>query len=309
MSLFKRKSDIPNRRSLQERTLHQVDNGAEVFKRNRTLTGTTSNRFDATNTRSDLESTRAQVHHLVNRRRGIFSVFVIVFIVSVFIWLVVSNLTAIARISLSGTLVSKPVESSVYARTIQEYLGINPMGRFRFLLDESSLSKYVSDKLPEVESVTQLNTIGVGVTTFSVKMRQPVAGWEIDDKQYYVDSMGIPFEKNYFSTPSVQIIDNSGISMQSGTVIASNKFLSFVGRVVNLSESSGFKVKKAIIPVNTIRILEVYLDGYNYPIKLSIDRPAGEQVEDMVRTVGYFVNNGITPSYVDIRVGGKAFYK
>lgn len=310
MSLFKiKKSDVPTRRKVSDREPRPVDNSSEIFKRNRTLTGTTSIRFDAANIKSDLESPRTQVHHLVNKRRRVFSVFSAVLLITISIWLLVSNFTAAVRISVSDTLVSKTIKSSVYEQAIQEYLGVNPIGRFRFLLDKSALSDYVSNKLPEVESVAMQDMIGVGTTTFTVNMRRPVAGWKIDDKQYYVDSKGIPFETNYYEAPGVQIVDSSGISVQKGIAVASKKFLSFVGRVVTLAKSNGYTVTKAVIPVNTIRILEVNLRECSYPIKLSIDRPAGEQVEDMARAVKYLIDNGITPSYVDVRVGGKAFYK
>lgn len=308
MSLFKKKSDIPKRR-LTDIDARIDDQSTKIFRRNRTLTGTTSNRFNSANIKSDLESPRAQVHHLVNTRRKIFSVFSAVLLLAVSLWLIVSNFTAAVRIDVTGTQISKPVEPSVYEQTIQDYLSVNPMERFRFFLNQSALSDYITSKLPEVESIRQQDTVGVGVTTFTLNMRLPVAGWKTGDRQYYVDFKGIPFERNYYANPDVQVVDNSGISMQKGTAIASNKFLSFVGRVVTLSKSNGYTVTKAVIPANAIRVLEINLKECSYPIKLSIDRPAGEQVEDMVSALRYLSSNGMNPGYVDVRVSGKAFYK
>ena len=308
MSLFKKKqSGIPRRRLAESGT--KLATSSDVFRRNRTLTGTTSSQFGSTNVKSDLESSRTHVHNLSAQRRKIFSILIVVFISITIIWLIISNFTATVTISVSDTSLSKSTDSLSYEKVIQEYLGVNPMGRLRFLLDQSALNSYVSNKLPEVADVVQDNKIGIGATNFNLTMRKPVAGWSINDHQYYVDSSGIPFEKNYFSAPTVQIVDNSGISLQTGTAIASKRFLSFVGKVVSLSKVSGYTVTQAILPSGTTRELEVKLKEGNYLAKLSIDRPAGEQVEDMARAVSYFVSQGRTPAYIDVRVSGKAFYK
>jgi len=308
MNLFKRKrSDTPKRRLAGSDVY--ASNSSNIFKRNRTLTGTTSNRLDSTNVRSDLESPRVHVHHLAIQRRKILSILLVVFMSIILLWILISNFTAKVIVSVSSTTVSKPVDSAYYGKIIQEYLNINPMSRLQFLLNQSALTTYVSNKLPEVASIKQQGGMGIGETDFSITMRTPVAGWVINNKQYYVDSSGISFEQNYFSPPSVQIVDNTGASLQTGTAIASKRFLSFVGRVVSLAQTNGYTVTQAILPANTTRELEVRLKDVNFSIKLSIDRPVGEQVEDMSRAVQYFISNGRTPSYIDVRVGGKAFYK
>jgi len=232
-----------------------------------------------------------------------------VFVLTALLWTLINNFTATVIVSVPSMAISKPVDSSYYGKVIQEYLNINPMSRLHFLLDQSALTTYVSSKLPEVLTVVQQNMIGIGETNFAITMRIPVAGWMINGKQYYVDSKGIPFEKNYFLVPTVQIVDNSGTPPQTGTAIASNRFLSFVGRVVSLAKASGYTVTQAILPVNTTRELEIRFKENNFLVKLSIDRPVGEQVEDMGRAVQYFISHGQTPNYIDVRVSGKAFFE
>lgn len=303
----KKKSDLPRRRLTGSDVT--TASSSDIFRRNRTLTGTTSDRLASIDSRADLESPRTHVHHLSIRRRKVFSTLMVVFASTIFIWVLVSNFTATVVVGVSGVSISKSADVSIYEKTIQEYLGSNPMSRLRPLLDQSALSIYVSSKLPEVEDIAQQNIMGIGKTNFSIKMRTPVAGWKINDKQYYVDSKGIPFERNYFSTPTVQIVDNNGVSLKTGTAIASKRFLGFVGRVVALTKAGGYTVTQAVLPVDTARELDIRLLEGNYLIKLSIDRSAGEQVEDMVRSVRYFTTKGQTPSYIDVRVSGKAFYK
>jgi len=309
MSIFKKKeNNIPKRRSIKYS--QESPSNSNIYKRNRTLTGTTSNHFDSANTKTDLESPRVRAHNLSIRRRKIAGILIIIIISIIPIWILISNFTASVNVTIKDVTTSKIKESTKYKNVIQDYLNINPMSRLLFIVDKSSVSEYVSSKLPEVSKITKINMEGIGKANYEIVMRSPIAGWQINSKQYYVDSKGIPFEQNYFSTPSVQIIDNSGIAPKTGTTaIASNRFLSFVGRVVYLAKSSGYTVIQAALPANTTRELEIRLKEGNYLIKLSIDRPVGEQVEDMVAAVKYFSNRNQTTEYIDVRVSGKAFYK
>lgn len=309
MSIFtKKKSNIPKRRSTEYVKI--TSSKSDIFKRNRTLTGITSNRLDNTNTKTDLKSPRTHAHNLSIQRRKIVGILLLVFVSAVPIWILVSNFTATVDISLVGITSSKTIDVSKYEKAIQNYLDINPMSRLSFILDQPALTAYTAAKLPEVSNIKQRSMIGIGKSNFAITMRIPVAGWQINNKQYYVDSKGIPFGQNYFPPPSVQVVDNSGIALKIGTMaIASNRFLSFVGRVVYLAKTSGYIVKQAALPVNTTRELEIRLKESNYLIKLSIDRPAGEQVEDMIVAVRYFTARGQIPKYIDVRVSGKAFYR
>ena len=310
MSLFnKKQSDAPKRR-LVERDIQPSVSSSDTFKRNRTLTGTTSNNLGSIDAKSNLESSRKHAHYLATHRRKVLKVMLVVLVSIAFLWAIISNFTASVVISVNNAAISKPINLSRYEKVIQEYLNINPMGRLHFLLDQSALATYVSGKLPEVANVVQQDAAaGIGKTNFVVTMRIPVAGWNMSGKQYYVDSKGISFEQNYFVAPTVQIVDSSGASPQTGTAIVSNRFLGFVGRVVSTAKASGYIVTQAVIPANTTRELEVHFKGISTSVKLSIDRPVGEQIEDMSGALKYFASKNIIPSYIDVRVSGKAFYQ
>lgn len=311
MRLFsKKQSDVPRRRSIENTGANRSPSMPTIFKRNRTLTGSTSNQLNGINSKTDLESPRIYAHKLSIIRRKISGILLIVVVSMIPIWILISNLTVSVNVSSSDVSISKPIDKVKYEKIIQNYLDINPMSRLAFLLDQTDLNAYISLQLPEVSSVTQNNSISIGVSNFAITLREPVAKWQINNKYYYVDSKGIPFEVNYYSDPPVQIVDNSGISVKISTkAIASNRFLSFVGRVVYLAKAGGYTVTQAILPNDTTRELQIKLKECNYIVKLSIDRPAGEQVEDMIAAVRYFTNHGQSPQYIDVRVSGKAFYK
>jgi hypothetical protein len=315
MALFKKnksEQQLPSRRRRPDsvvRTSAKTNDRQHVFARNRTLSGSTSSRLNETNYRSDLQSPRSHVHHLALRRRKIGLVFFVVLGIATFLAFFLWQFTAAVTISVDDTTLSKKINDQTYVKAINDYLGIHPFSRFRFALSTADLGNYLETALPEVASVTTVSFKGIGETHINLAMRQPVAGWTINNKQYFVDANGMAFEQNYFVTPSVEIVDNSGVSLHQGTTVASNRFLGFVGRIVALSKDRGYTVTQAIIPVGTLRELVMVLQGITTQVKLSIDRGAGEQVEDMNHALVYLNSHGLTPSYIDVRVSGKAYYK
>jgi hypothetical protein len=309
MKLFsKKQSDAPRRRSATDNDIRMPSSSSNIFKRNQTLVGKAL-KYNHLSVGVDVGSPRAHIHHLTAKRRKVFSIFIVVVVSAASLWILISHFTAMIVISSADTTISKPINDSIYIKTIQDYFEINPLSRFQFFLDQNALSTYVANKLPEVEVITEKNMVGIGATSFAIAMRTPIAGWKINDKQYYVDAKGVPFEQNYFTTPIVQIVDNSGASLQTGEASVSKRFLGFVGLIVSLASNNGFIVTQALLPANTTRELDIVLKDTNILVKLSIDRPAGEQIEDMTRSVGYFTSRGQIPTYIDVRVSGKAFYK
>jgi hypothetical protein len=315
MALFKKKQDdLPRRRQASLsgaiRPEASFDEASNVFRRNRTLTGSTSQHISPIQAKADLESPRTQAHNLAIRRRKITGTLIVVLLVGAFLTWLISEYTAKPTIVVSDTAISTVIDKMRYEKAIQDYLDANPIGRLRFGLDQDSMSQYVSRTLPEVASVQQEGLSGFATSDFLVTMRQPVAGWKIGTSQYYVDSSGVPFQINYFGTPAVEIDDESGVGVieGSGTAIVSNSFLGFVGKVVSAASNSGYDVTNAIIPVGTTRQLEIRLKGYSFLVKLSIDRGPAEQIEDMGRAIKYLVSKSITPQYIDVRVSGRAYY-
>ncbi len=314
MALFtKKQPDIPRRRQSSAtnalRPEAPIDRSGDMFRRNRTLTGTTSNQLTASGNKNDLESPRTRAHNLTVKRRKISGILLTIIAVAGILFWLLSQFTASPVIALSDTSISHTIDNTRYEKVIQTYLQANPLSRLRFALDQRALSQYVSTQLPEVASVEQKGIASLGTSRFVLTMRNPVAGWKIGDSQYYVDASGVPFQINYFGTPGVQITDESGVGVSQGTSVVSNSFLGFVGRVVAQAKAAGYDVTQAIIPSGTTRQLEVRLNGITPLVKLSIDRPAAEQVEDMSRAVTYFTTHGEAPQYIDVRVSGKAFYR
>lgn len=302
----------PRRRQLNERQRaaekEQQDVGAALFKRNRTLTGSSSLQVNsATELSGDLRSSRVHAHHLTAHRRRLSSVLTVVIVTIIGLMWFLYEFTA--GIKVGAPTSSIMLEETRYQKVVADYYAVHPIERIRLLTNERALNEYVQHELPEVEKIRVDGSAGFATSRFVVMPREPLAGWLIGASQYYVDASGIAFQRNYYEKPSVEIVDQGGIPQTAGTAVASSRFLSFVGRSVAISKTYGLVVEQAIIPANSTRQIELKVAGHNYLIKLSLDRPVGEQVEDMQRSVAYFDKAKQSPQYVDVRVSGKAFYR
>lgn len=315
MAIFNKKSvaDLPRRRLVKASSNETIQPkiNQNTFRRNRTLTGSTSNYVSSSShSQPDMSSPRSHAHHLTKIRRRIGSILLVVLVGGLLVYWLLTQLTAQVNVVFSDTTMVRAPDTSRYEKALNDYLGIHPLGRLRFLLDINDMSQYMTVALPEVDNVVEVSMgRSIGETAFTLTVRQPVAGWKIGSKQYYVDAKGVAFERNYYNDPGVQIIDQTGVTLEQGTLVASNRFLGFVGRVVALAKDRNYTVTDAILPAGTTRQLDIRLSGVAPLVKLSIDRSVGEQIEDMARSLDYLASQGLSPEYIDVRVSGKAFYK
>lgn len=308
MPLFSRKSAKNANQPHRRRAIQGGDKQqASPYARGRTLAGATSHTLRAADPRALGNATpREKVHHLTNLRRRLSFVLSLSLATIILLVLFLYQFTAGVQVGFSG---ARPASDDAYEHVIQEYLTQNPLERLRFNLDKDKLDTFVAAKLPEVEHTTQEGYAQPVTSRFEITLRKPVVSWNVDDKTYFVDSHGVSFTKNVYPNPIVTIVDNSGVEHTSGTAIASERFLTFVGKVVAQSQANGHEVTKVAIPAGTSRQVELYVEGHNYPVIMSIDRSAGEQAEDMSRAIAYFDKQGRKPQYLDIRVKGKVFFR
>lgn len=280
-----------------------------MFRRNRTLSGSSSHVVNSATTTGDERSPRAKVHVLARMRRKIGVLLGGTLVGAIVIGGLVYQLTAQVVVSTSSGIALTEVQTKRYSDAIQSYYGSHPLERLRFALNQDDLATYMRVTTPEVADIRMGSGAGLGKTDFTLTFRQPTAGWVIGNKQYYVDANGVPFDTNYYAMPLVQIVDQTGIQQQSGVAIVSNRFLAFVGKLVGALNTKGLTVEKVIIPAGTTHQLQLTLKDKSYYIKVSLDRSVGEQVEDIGRVTGYFDSKGETPQYIDVRVQGRAYYR
>lgn len=308
----KKSSDIPGRR--REASSGQRPTDSELadryaFRRNRTLTGSSSSQVvSSSEGNAQLKSPRVHAHHLALQRRQVGTVLSLIVLVCATLYILISQFTADTLVSIKNTPQRANIQA-LYDPLIQEYYGQHPIERLRFLTNKRTFLDFMQSKAPEIDTIKIESSSKFATSQFLITPRQPITGWTIGGSQQFVDANGVAFSRNYYPAPQVQIVDNSGVPVTSGQAIASNRFLSFVGRLVGFSQQRGYAVEQVIIPVGTTRQIDLKIKGISYTIKCSIDRSAGEQAEDLDRSIKNLQQRGITPSFIDVRVSGKAFYQ
>lgn len=308
----KQKDNTPRRRQLSEQRIarekSQSQAGRDLFRRNRTLVGSSSSSVNSTaELDAELRSPRVHVHHLTAHRRRLSTFLTFVIIACVFLLWLIYEFAAMVHVS--PTISSINLQKDRYEKLINDYFASHPIERLRILINDDQLDAHVKRHAPEVASVKTVGAAGFATGQFDLEMRKPIAGWLIGNDQYFVDENGIAFQINYFEQPSVKILDQSGIPQSEGTMVASSRFLQFVGRSVAVARTYGMVVEQATIPIGTTRQIELKVKDKEYPIKLSLDRPVGEQVEDMQRAITYMDSKQVKPEYIDVRVSGRAYYR
>ena len=282
-----------------------------AYRRNRTLTGSLSSNVTSVNEhRAEFKSPRVQTHQLRQHRRRLAGALVGVSVVAaVLLWVLWHSIAVVQiQVVMGG---AQPANTQLYTGSIQRYLSSHLLERTSATINTTALTAAVQRELPEVKSIT-LNTDGssFGNATFDVTMRQPVVSWQTGSTRLYVDTDGASFTRNYYHSPSVEVVDETGIQAVNNRILASSRFLGFIGLTIGQFASQGLTVSKVVLPVNTTHQLLVSMDSIGYPVKVSTDRSATHQAEDAARSIRYLKAKGIVPrDYVDVRVSGRAFYK
>jgi len=230
--------------------------------------------------------------------------------------LLICGLGLLALTQFSGSITSvssnaptlQNADTAKYQKIVGEYMSKNPFERFQFARRNNNLTNYLATQAPEVKTAS-IEQTGLLQGKLRLEFREPVAMWTVAGQTNYVDAEGVVFARNYFGMPAVTITDNSGAA-GSGNAVASSRLLKFVGQVTaELKKNNGGVVDRVVIPTGAIRYAEFYLTNRQYPFKAQIDRVAASQAADIAAMTRYLDANHLTPSYVDVRVAGKGFWK
>lgn len=294
------------------RAVADVDDSQRyAFRRNRTLTGSLSPGVASVSEHnSELQSTRVQAHHLRRHRRRLgVALFAVLVVITGLAWMIWQSIVAVQIVTDNGA--SQPLNTKPYVDEIERYLSSHPFERNRVSFNSSAVTTYLqSHGFPEVSHVSLDATHRqIGTATLTVGMRKPVVSWKTGASRLYVDKDGVAFARNYYSDPTVEVVDQTGIQTVNNQVLASNRFLSFIGLIIGHLHEQGLTVSQVILPADTTHQLLVSIQGLAYPVKISVDRPAADQAEDTARAVRYLASKGITPKYLDVRIGGRAYYQ
>ena len=149
-----------------------------TFRRNRTLTGSTSESVQsATEVSGQLQSPRATAHHLRRHRRHLGAMLLAGLAGMAVVGILLQQFTAEIRVAVVGQV--RPMTQAQQERIVapvESYLSSRPLERFRMLLNTDTLTAYLqSSGVRDVQSVHDVQSDGWGRSVVTVKVREPVA--------------------------------------------------------------------------------------------------------------------------------------
>lgn len=284
------------------------DTGVYAFRRSRTMTGSSSDSVrSAAETHADLQSDRLK-HHTLRKQRRHLGVYLLITVVCMTGLLFLVNNFMLSTSVRQGQGVAA-ADASSYQAVVNSYLSSHANERFVFSLRGDALLETVQKQYPEVRAITVDVQPWLQPALVRIDLRTPVASWTIGGAKYYIDASGVAFQKNHGVEPALVVEDNTGINPNDTAAVASERMIRYIGRLVALLKQNGLTVERLILPPVTSREVDVRLSGVAYTIKTDLDRDPAGQVADVVQAVGYLSRKGITPSYADVRVSSKLYYK
>lgn len=309
-----RNKDTPPRRRQAATNKRRGDQSSSshassfAYRRNRTLTGSLVSYVpSASEQNAELRSPRMHVHDLRRTRRHIVISLICTIFVMIGCGFLLMNITSTPVVT--GNFSSN---HQLYQKAIAAYLTEHPLERFRFALDTTRLTTYLQTHgYAEVARVMpDTRQTGLGRTMYTLAMRQAAVVWTINKQQRFVDTDGTTFDRAYVKSQQlVEVIDESGINTRDNQVLVSDQFLGFIGKIVGAMRQYDLTIQKITLPAGTTHQIYVWITGVEYPIKVSVDRSAYLQSEDIAHVVRYMSVHHITPEYVDVRVSGRAAYR
>lgn len=159
---------------------------------------------------------------------------------------------------------------------------------------ESESERLAARKKAKTKKILKVLTLVVVLAIIGVVITMEVMSWMVNRKKIEA--------AKYVPQPTIEIIDESkqGIT---------NKIREYVGQLEIDFADIGLSLDRAVVPIGKNREVDVYLNGYDYYIKLSVDRGTAVSAEDAKRMISYLTEHDLHPQYVDVRVKGKGYFK
>jgi hypothetical protein len=241
------------------------------------------------------------------------------------ILLIVCLVSAFSVLSLSTSAKVRPLNSGDnsayihdqgdYERAATAYLKSSIWNHNKITVNASGLKRSLEKQFPELSNVGMtLPMIGHRPIVY-IEAAQPALVLNGANGSYVVDSNGRVLLRSS-EMPSLSdrklpvITDQSGLTLKVGNQALTAADVSFMQTVVAEFAARHLTVSGATLPPSA-REFDVSITGQPYIVKFNLhDSTARQQAGTFLATQAQLVKQNITPaSYVDVRVGGRAYYK
>lgn len=279
-----------------------------IFRRSRTITGTKSPDVTASAPhRGQFKTERITLIELREHRQQIVRFLGGCLLACTILAFLVANFIVSPQVQMPQG--AQTPNATYYQHSIYQYFDDHPFERFGFMLRPADVEAHIIRNHAEVRAVSIARDWYGGAVQFGITFRTPLLVWKTGAQQFYVDSQGVAFAYNHFAEPTLSVTDQSGIPPDESGVVASTRFIKFLGQIVAAVNSYSLgEVEQVIIPPAT-REVDLKLKGRGYIIRTNTDRDPLQEAEDIANALKHFDQKDVTPIYIDVRVPHKAFYK
>jgi hypothetical protein len=239
--------------------------------------------------------------------------------------LIVCLISVLSVLSLSTAAKVRPLntgdssayihEQAEYERAASLYLGSSIWNRNKITVNAAGLKRSLQQQFPELANVgITLPLIGHRPIVY-IEAAQPALVLNGSNGSYIVDTNGRVLLRSG-EMPSLSsrhlptVTDQSGLTLRPGHQALTPADVSFLQTVVAELAIRHLTVSGATLPPSA-RELDVSVAGQPYIVKFNLhDQTARQQAGTFLATQAQLAKQNIVPAaYIDVRVGGRAYYK
>ncbi len=232
--------------------------------------------------------------------------------------LLLVGLNTTPKVELTGDQTGRTFlqDPSVYQKAAQKLLASSFLNANKLTIDTADISTKLEQQFPELRAVSiSLPVIGRQPSLY-VQAATPILVLTTQhDGQFVVDDSGralgqVTARTKLPDDPALPIVsDQSGIEVQSGHVALPPSAAQFIAETVAQLHAQKINISSWTLTGGGNE-LDAQVSGAKYFAKFNLQGPARQQAGTLAATLQYLSGKHIIPAqYIDIRVGGRAYYK
>jgi hypothetical protein len=204
---------------------------------------------------------------------------------------------------------------TVYQDAASQLLKSSIWNRNKITVDTSSLSRQLLNKFPELGSVTVTIPLLAHRPLVYVQPVQPALVLVSSTGSFIIDTNGKALASSASSAALKQaqlplLSDQSGLRIEPNRQALPATDISFIQTVIAQLSAKQFKVSNMTLPAAASEV-DVHLLGQPYMVKFNLQsNDARGESGTFLATINQLRRQNVTPGqYIDVRVGGRAYYK
>ncbi|HJQ08851.1 MAG TPA: hypothetical protein VJ836_05225 [Candidatus Saccharimonadales bacterium] len=205
-------------------------------------------------------------------------------------------------------------QADVYQQAANDIFASNALYRSKLTVDISAISARLLAQFPELEqAVVSLPLVGNQPTIYLRPRDAALLLTAATGKPLIVDSTGRALmdaseasRLDDLMLPVVQ--DQSGLHMNPGAVVLPSRSVAFIAEMTGQLKAKRLSVTDMALP-RAASQLNVRISGTPYVIKFNLRGNARAEVGAFLAAKQHLEREGKIPSYIDVRVDNKVYYK